>query len=54
MDKKDTKQLLDESFKMLSLIHVSGDDVDLMAAVRTKLRTAYAQLNTQQEDKYGG
>lgn len=54
MDEKNAMQLLDESFKFLSAIHVSGDDVDLMAAARQRLRAAYSQLNKKQEVENGG
>ena len=35
---------LDSAFKMISKIPVSGDNVDLMAAAREKLRHVYSAL----------
>ena len=40
----ETMKKLDEAFKLLSTISVSGDAVDVMAAVRVKLRKVYNDL----------
>lgn len=39
--KKDLKTELDTAFKLISALAVSGDTVDVIAAVREHLRTAY-------------
>ena len=48
---KETMKKLDEAFKLLSAIPVSGDAVDVMAAARNKLRQVYAELNQQEGEK---
>lgn len=40
----ESKEELDTIYKMISTIPVSGDNVDTMAAVRSKLRKIYADL----------
>ena len=35
------QKLLDEAFRLLSAIPVRGDQVEVMAAARAKLRTVY-------------
>lgn len=47
-----TKELIDEAFKLVSAIPVSGDHVEIMAAAKVKLREAYKQL--EEEEKHGG
>lgn len=42
---------LDSVFKMISRIPVTGDNVDLMAASREKLRRIYATINKMNESK---
>lgn len=39
--KKDLKTELDTAFKLISALAVSGDTVDVIAAVREHLRAAY-------------
>lgn len=39
--KKGLKAELDAAFKLISALPVSGDGVDVMAAARERLRTAY-------------
>lgn len=38
---------IDQAFKLISAITVSGDGVDVMAAVRNHLRTAYGMAGEQ-------
>ena len=40
---------LEEAFRLISEIPVSGDSVDVMAAARAKLRRAYAKLTKPTE-----
>lgn len=39
--KKDLKTELDTAFKLISALSVSGDTVDVVAAIRDHLREAY-------------
>ena len=48
------KNLLDEAFKLISVIPVSGENVEIMATARAKLRAAYAELNKQEDTENGG
>lgn len=41
------QKLLDEAFRLLSGIPVRGDQVDIMAAARGKLRTLYQLLGEE-------
>lgn len=50
----ETMKKLDEAFKLLSSIPVSGDAVDIMAAARNKLRQVYADLNAHNEEEKNG
>ena len=42
---------LDSVFKMISRIPVAGDNVDLMAASRERLRYVYASLKKMAEEQ---
>jgi hypothetical protein len=43
---------LDECFKLISSVPVSGESVDMIAAARNKLRKIYAELkNAELKDK---
>lgn len=42
---------LDSVFNMISRIPVTGDNVDLMAASREKLRRIYATINKMDKSK---
>lgn len=44
---KETMQHLDEAYRLLSKIPVSGEAVDLLAMARQELRTAYKLLQEQ-------
>lgn len=48
---KELTNQLDEAFKLISCIPVSGENVEIMAAAKAKLRAAYAyaELNKQEE-----
>ncbi len=37
----DIQKKIDDAFRMISAIHVNGDAVDVMAAVRINLKEAY-------------
>lgn len=39
---KELKETIDSAYRMLSTLQVSGDAVDVVAAVRAKLRKAYS------------
>ena len=41
---------LDAAFRLLSTISVRGDDVESMAAAKSKLRQAYAMLEQQENE----
>lgn len=47
---KEVKKHLEEAFQLLSSIPVKGDAVDVMAAVRVNLRSAYHLLNRQEAE----
>lgn len=47
----EAKKQLDEAFALLTSIPVSGDYVDVMFAVKQKLRAVYQTL---EEDEHGG
>lgn len=38
------EKLLDEAYKYLSAVNVSGDSVDYLAMARQKIRVAYNEL----------
>ena len=44
---------IDQAFKLLSAIQVSGDGVDVMAAARGHLRAAYNLADRPEVDGYG-
>lgn len=50
----ETMKKLDEAFQLLSTISVAGDAVDVMAAVRSKLRKVYTDLGKLGEGKQEG
>lgn len=41
---------LDEAYRVISSIPVTGDSVDAMAVVRAKLRKVYAELKNKSEE----
>lgn len=43
-----------EAFELVSAILVSGDAVDVMAAARNHLRTAYGMAKSEEAEKDGG
>lgn len=45
---------LDEAYRLLSTISVSGDSVDVMAFARAKLRAVYNDLGKLSEEKQEG
>ena len=47
------QKVLDQAFKTLSVIPVCGDNVELMAAVKENLRTAYRLAGAGQEETDG-
>ena len=50
----EVKKQLEEAFKLISCIPVSGENVEIMASAKAKLRSAYAELNKQEETENGG
>lgn len=50
----DLQKELDRAFKLISAVHVSGDGVDVMAAAREHLRTAYKMAAPAEEEKTDG
>lgn len=50
----EVKKQLEEAFQILSAIPVSGENVEIMAAAKAKLRAAYAELNKQEDTENGG
>ena len=47
----EVKKQIDEAFKLISCIPVSGENVEIMAAAKAKLRTVYAELSKRPEDE---
>lgn len=47
---KEVKRHLEEAFQLLSSISVKGDAVDVMAAARANLRTAYRLLDEKEPE----
>ena len=45
---------LDSAFRIISTIPVSGDNVEIMAAAKAKLRAVYAELSKQEGTENGG
>lgn len=45
---------IDQAFKLISAIAVSGDAVDVMSAARNHLRTAYGMADEQTEEHEDG
>lgn len=45
---------IDQAFNLVSAITVSGDGVDVMAAVRARLRAAYSMAGKHTEDGGNG
>ncbi len=45
----DLQKALDQAFRVLSAIPVSGDNVELMAMARESLRTAYHLAGGEEE-----
>lgn len=52
MQMQELKTHLDQAFRWLSRVSVSGESVDCLAMARQELRAAYQTLN--QEDKANG
>lgn len=50
----DLQKELDQAFKLMSAVPVSGDGVDVMAAAREHLRTAYQMAAQEEEEKNDG
>ena len=50
---KKIKQHLEEAFQLASSIPIQGDAVDVMAAVRVNLRTAYRLLEEKEGSDNG-
>lgn len=52
------QQELDQAYRLLSTLPVSGDAVEVVASVRMRLRKAYelaaAKEKEDKEDKHGG
>lgn len=51
---KEMMKELDNAYKLLSAIPVSGDYVDVLAEARVKLRTVYHWMEEQEEAQHGG
>ncbi len=49
----DIQKKIDQAFKLVSAIPVSGDGVDIMASVRLRLRDAYQMAAEQEADGDG-
>lgn len=49
----DLQKEINEAFKLVSTISVSGDAVDIMAAARAHLRSAYNLADETEENKDG-
>ena len=47
------QETLNDAYKMLSIIQVSGEAVDVMAAVRSKLKEAYKLADDNKEEEDG-
>ena len=47
----EVKKQIDEAFKLISCIPVSGENVEIMAAAKAKLRTVYAELSKRHADE---
>lgn len=47
----EVKKLLDEAFRLISSVPVTGDNVDIMAAARNKLRAVYRALDEDKKDE---
>lgn len=47
----EVKKQIDEAFKLISCIPVSGENVEIMAAAKAKLRTVYAELSKRPADE---
>ena len=50
----EVKKQIDEAFKLISCIPVSGENVEIMASAKAKLRAAYAELSKQEGTENGG
>lgn len=51
---KEVMKELDNAYKLLAAIPVSGDYVDVMAEARVKLRAVYHWMVEQEEEQHGG
>ena len=49
----DIQKTLNDAYRMLSIIQVSGEAVDVMAAVRAKLKEAYKLADDNKEEEDG-
>lgn len=50
----DLQKELDQAYKLASALPVSGDGVELMAAVREHLRAAYRLAGKEEEERTDG
>ena len=50
---KTMKEDLEETFRLVSAIPVSGEAVDVMAVVRADLKAAYKLLEEQEGETHG-
>lgn len=50
----DLQKEINQAFKLISAVPVSGDGVDVMAAAREHLRTAYQMAAPTEEDGSDG
>lgn len=49
----DIQKELNDAYRMLSIIQVSGEAVDVMAAVRSKLKAAYKLADDNKGEENG-
>lgn len=47
------QETLNDAYRMLSIIQVSGEAVDVMAAVRSKIKAAYKLADDNKEEEDG-
>lgn len=51
---KELKEEINSAYKLLSTLQVSGDVVDVVAAVRAKLRRAYSLAEGKEKEAPNG
>lgn len=54
MEQKTARDHIEEAFRILSSLSVSGDAVDAVAAVRFALKSAYNALDSAEPENTGG